>query len=160
MTMSTRSATDFTLERDPWGRLVLTDAEGRRHEGVVPARAFPVSDPEHWVSICDARGREVLFIERLTDVPPAVRQVLEHELTRREFVPKITRIISATREEPSRWRVETDRGPTEFQVNHEDDVRRVEPHQASILDSHGTRYWIPDYRQLDGASRRILDRYI
>ena len=74
----------------------------------------------------------------------------------REFVPVILRVNSATREEPSRWQVETDRGPTSFQVNSEGDVRRIEPAHASVVDSHGIRYWIPDIRRLDSRRRRQL----
>ena len=29
-----------------------------------------------------------------------------------------------------------------------------------IVDSHGIRYLIPDYRTLDATSRRLLERYI
>jgi hypothetical protein len=150
----------FQLHRDPWGRLIYTDAEGRSHSGVIPARAFPVSDPDHWVSICDSQGQEILWIERLADVPQEARQLLEDELDRREFVPVIKRIVSVTTEEPSQWSVETDRGPTTFQIQSEDDVRRVEPFQASVLDAHGIRYLIPDYRALDGSSRRLLDHFL
>ena len=55
--------------------------------------------------------------------------------------------------------METDRGPSTFQLNSEDDVRRIEPDQASIVDSHGVRYLIRDVRRLDATSRRILDHF-
>jgi len=56
--------------------------------------------------------------------------------------------------------VETDRGRTTFQLNSEDDVRRIEPDQASIVDTHGIRYLIMSVRELDGASRRILEYFL
>jgi hypothetical protein len=151
---------DFRLEYDPWGRMVYSDADGRRESGVTVVRAFPIGAPDHWISICDSQGHEILCIEDLAQVPPEVRVVLESELSRREFVPIIQRILSATPEEPSQWSVETDRGPTEFQINNEDDVRRIEPHQASILDSHGVRYLVPDVRKLDAQSRRLLEHFL
>ena len=150
----------FRLERDAWGQLILTDAEGRHQVGVGPVRAFPVTDPEHWLSICDAEGHEILCIENLAALPSDLREILDAELARREFIPIITRILSATPEEPSQWSVETDRGPTTFQINSEDNVRRIEPHQASVLDSHGIRYLIPDYRRLDSSSRHNLDHFL
>ena len=55
----------FGLVRDAWGRLVLIDADGRRHVGVEPVRAFPISDPRGWISLCDIHGRELLSIEPL-----------------------------------------------------------------------------------------------
>ena len=72
----------------------------------------------------------------------------------------IRRILSATHHEPSDWTVETDRGRTSFQLNNEDDVRRIEPDQASILDSHGIRYLITSVRKLDSGSRRILEHFL
>ena len=61
--------------------------------------------------------------------------------------------------DPSEWHVETNRGPTSFLLDSEDDVRRLGPFKALFIDSHGIRYLIPDTRELDYASRRILDRY-
>jgi hypothetical protein len=150
----------FTLERDRWGRLVYIDAAGQRREGVTPVRAFPVSDVEHWVSICDAEGHEIVLLEDVTKLPDAVRQTLSEELVRREFIPVIEKIVSATTQEPSQWYVETDRGPVAFQINSEDDVRRLGPQQASVIDSHGTRYLIPDIRRLDGISHKLLDHFL
>jgi hypothetical protein len=154
------AANRIRFEHDPFGRLILIGDDATRLVDVVPIRAFPVSDPDHQISICDADGHEVFFIWDLADVMPDVRKVLEEEMARREFIPVIEQIFSATHEEPSQWSVRTDRGETSFQVNNEDDVRRIEPVQASILDSHGTRYLIPDIRKLDSASRRIIDRYL
>ena len=63
--------------------------------------------------------------------------------------------------DPSQWRVVTDRGPTAFMIEDADnDVRRLGPNRILLVDTHGIRYLIPDVRQLDGASRRILDRYL
>jgi hypothetical protein len=151
---------NFELQRDAWGRLVLVDAAGSREVGVVPARAFPISDPEHWVSICDAAGHEILMIEALADVPARPRRALQDALAQREFVPVILKIDSATPEEPSHWQVQTNRGQTSFQVSSEEDVRRIEPARASVVDSHGIRYWIPDIRRLDAGSRRLLDHFL
>ena len=89
-----------------------------------------------------------------------MRKTVELELSQREFVPVIRRILSATHHEPSDWFVETDRGRTTFQLNSEDDVRRIEPDQASIVDAHGIRYLITSVRGLDGGSRRILEYFL
>src|SRR5437764_1332377 len=106
------AAGPFGLHRDAWGRLVLTDADGRQHAGIEPVRAFPLSDPAGPVAVCDAEGREVAWVESLAAVPAPVRQLLEEELARREFVPVIRRIVSVKpAAEPSEWHVETDRGP-------------------------------------------------
>ncbi len=123
-------------------------------------RAFPVSDPDHWISICDPHGQEILRIDDIHDLSLELRRTIELELSQREFTPVIHKILSATHHEPSEWFVETDRGRTTFQLNSEDDVRRSGPDQASIVDVHGIRYLILSVRALDGASRRILDHFL
>ncbi len=148
------------LEHDPWGQLIMETDDGQRFSTVVPTRAFPISDPDHWISICDAQGQEILSIDDIRELPSDLRATLELELSQREFVPVIRKIFTATQHEPSEWHVETDRGRTTFQLNSEDDVRRIEPDQASIVDSHGIRYLITSVRGLDGGSRRLLDYFL
>ena len=42
---------DIRLYYDDVGRLVLVDAQGVQHAGVEPVRGFPISDPDHWISV-------------------------------------------------------------------------------------------------------------
>jgi hypothetical protein len=156
-----KSMMQFGLTHDSFGRLVLIDAEGVRHIDVTPVRAFPNSDPEHWISIVDSDGHEIVCLEKLADVPPATRRVLEEEFANREFVPVIERIYRVSAEsEPSEWTVQTDRGQTKFVLESEEHARRLDAHRAMISDAHGTRYLIADIRQLDSRSRRYLERYL
>jgi len=155
------AAGEFDLANDAWGRLVLIDSHGARHEGVEPVRAFPLSDPQRWVAICDAAGGEVAFIDDLAALAPAVREVLEEALARRDFVPVVERIVRVSVDaEPSEWEVVTDRGMTQFLLTSDDGVRRLGPFEAMLVDTHGTRYMISDLRRLDVNSRRILDRFL
>ena len=62
--------------------------------------------------------------------------------------------------EPCEWFVETDRGPTSFVLNSDEHVRKLGQDRALILDSHGLRYLVPDAKQLDAHSRRLLSRYL
>ena len=153
---------DFTLERDNWQQLVLVWPDGRRVAGVEPVRAFPISAPDGFLSICDAEGHVLIRIDNLADLPAEVRALIETELSRREFVPLVLRIESVfTESDPSEWRVVTDRGPTTFLMEDSDnDVRRLGPYRIMLVDTHGIRYMIPDTRRLNAASRRILDRYL
>lgn len=151
----------FRLHHDAWGRLVLTDADGQEHASVEPVRAFPITDPRFGIAMCAADGRELYWIENLDDVPQPARQLLEHELARRQFLPIVQRILKVSSAvEPSEWDVETDRGRTCFSLKNEEDVRRLAGQRALILDAHGIRYLIPDVRVLDAGSRRILERYL
>lgn len=150
----------FSLFRDSLGRLLLSYA-GREYSDVKPIRIFPISDPEHWVSLCDADGNEVICLEDLNHLPGQVRQLLLEELGVREFLPIIKKIMGiSSRFEPSEWLVETDRGETCFVLNDEDDIHRLSTYRILIIDAHRIRYLIPDMRRLDSASRRVLAHYI
>lgn len=162
MSTDTRAIGDFTINRDAWGQLVLRWADGRQLVGVEAARAFPISAPEEYVSICDAEGHEVICIEDPNGLQPAVLEILEEELARREFVPVVVRIENVFADtDPSQWQIVTNRGPVTFLMEDSDnDVRRLGPNRILLVDTHGIRYLIPDTRRLDSVSRRILDRYL
>ena len=151
----------FELYHDAWGRLVLVDAAGAEHVGCEPVRSFPLSDPERFISLCDAQGRELVCVARLETLPERVRSVLVDALARREFVPVVTAILHIDgNSDPTTWTVRTDRGETSFVVSGEDDIRRLGRHRALVVDRGGIRYLIPDARQLDAASRRLLERFL
>lgn len=155
------TAGTFGLSHDNWGRLVMIDRDGRRHVGVEPVRAFPISDAEHWISIVDNEGRELACVHDVAQLPAQTRQILEEDLARREFVPVLERIYGVSSEAaPSEWDVQTDRGRTRFTLNSEDDIRRLGPYNALVIDVNGIRYVINDIRTFDAASRRVLERYL
>lgn len=157
----TTTAPQFTLSHDAFGRLVLIDADGVRHANVAPVRAFPTSDPQRWISLVTVEGAELVCVPALDELPNTTREILIAELDRREFTPRITRIVSiSSLTEPTRWTVETDRGPTQFVLESDSDVRRLSRNRAFIFDSHGTRYQVEDVRKLDARSRRYLERYL
>ena len=65
------------LTRDAFGKLVLTDAQGERHVGVAPVRAFPIQAPDEGISLMTSDGREVAWIPALTELAPALRAMLD-----------------------------------------------------------------------------------
>lgn len=155
------STIDFQLERDAFGRLVLTDAQGLRHEGVVPVRAFPIAAPLESLSLLSAEGRELAWVPALDKLPEAIRRLLEEELSQREFVPVIKRIRSvSTFSTPSIWTVETDRGETQLELKGEEDIRRLEGPDLLIADSHGIQFLVRDRWALDRHSRKLLERFL
>jgi hypothetical protein len=160
-TANGRAKAPFALAHDSWGRLVLTDGEGRQHVNVEAIRAFPLSDSRRGIALCDHAGYELLWIEELDKLPAPLRDTLEKELAQREFVPVVRRVVRVSAPvEPSEWEIETDRGRAIFVLNNEDDVHRLDDRRALITDAHGIRYLIPDTHQLDAVSRRLLERYL
>lgn len=149
------------LQRNPFGRLVLTDADGTVHEGVVPVRAFPIGAPDEGLSLVSAAGRELAWVDRLADLPPAQRTLVEEELAAREFVPEIRRLVSVSSfSTPSTWTVDTDRGATRFVLKGEEDIRRIGHSTLLIADSQGLQFRVADLLALDRHSKRLLERFL
>jgi hypothetical protein len=152
---------DFGLARDPFGRLVLRDAGGAEHVGVVPVRAFPIAAPEEGLSLVSPDGRELAWIERLDALDTARRTLIEEDLASREFVPEIRAIRAVSSfATPSTWTVDTDRGETTLVLKGEEDIRRLARTSLLIADRHGIQFLVRDIGALDRASRRLLDRFL
>ena len=151
----------FQLKRHAAGQLVLVDACGDSHVGVVPVRAFPLAAPDEGISLVGTEGHELAWIEHLQALPPTMRTLLEEELALRDFVPEISRLQSvSTFGTPSIWTVETDRGVTSFILKGEEDIRRLGHNALLIAGSEGVQYRVRDMTALDRTSRRLLERFL
>ncbi len=152
---------NWTLQRDPAGRLVFTDAQGVAHEGVTPVRAFPLSAPQSGLSIVGPDGHELLWLDALQAVSEPARTLLADELAVREFAPVVQQLLSvSTFATPSTWEVLTDRGATSFVLKSEDDIRRLPGSALLINSSHGVVWSIPDRMGMDKHSRKLLERFL
>ncbi len=151
----------FELTRNPLGQLVWRSGSGAVHTAVVPVRAFPLAAPDEGLSIVSAEGRELVWVDTLDELPAAVRALVDEELAAREFVPEIHRLSGvSTFSTPSVWSVETDRGPTQFILKSEEDIRRLQRNGLLIASGQGVQYLVRDKTQLDRASRKLLDRFL
>ena len=151
----------FQLMRKPSGRLLFSGADGQEHDGVVPVRAFPLTAPDEGISLVGTEGHELLWIDRLQDLPEYERVLLQDELALRDFMPEITRLVSVSSfGTPSVWKVETDRGDTSFVLKGEEDIRRLKGSALLIGSSEGVQYSIADMTALDRDSRRLLERFL
>jgi Domain of unknown function (DUF1854) len=152
---------DFQLQRDAFGRLNLTTPDGTVYPNVSPVRAFPVQAPDEGLALVNADGKEVAWIERLEDLPPATAALIREELAGREFMPEISRIVDVTSfATPCTWTVETSRGQTEFVLRGEEDIRRIGATSLLVSDTHGIHFLIRDQYGLDKHSKKILDRFL
>jgi hypothetical protein len=152
---------DFQLQRNPFGQLVFTGADGVTHAGVEPARSFPITAPREGVSILSRDGHELAWIPNLDQLDKETRILIVDELEVREFMPEIRRIIAVSGyATPCTWRVETNKGDTSFILKAEEDIRRLTPPTLMIMDKRGIQFLIRDPRSLDASSRRILDRFM
>ncbi|MBV2193788.1 MAG: DUF1854 domain-containing protein [Azonexus sp.] len=151
----------FQLKRNAFGRLEFTDGRGEVCEDVVPVRAFPIAAPDQGIALMSPAGHELAWLERLDDLPPPLRQLIEEELAGREFMPEIQRIRQVSSyATPSTWTLETDRGATTLVLKAEEDIRRLSHCTLLIADAHGVHFLIRDLQQLDRTSRRLLDHFL
>lgn len=152
---------DWTLSRLPQGTLQLRTADGALHDGVTPVRAFPLNAPDEGLALVGTDGQELAWIARLDETDAATRQLIEEELSPREFRPLIQRILDVSAyATPSTWRLETDRGPAQLVLKSEDDIRRLAGGRLLILDASGLQFEIADRFTIDRGSRRILNRFL
>ena len=160
--MNAPAAMRFQLDRTPFGKLVLTNADGEVFEGVVPVRAFPVQSPDDGIGMVSAEGREVAWIDKLGELPEPTQSFVRQELATREFMPVIQKIVSVTSfSTPCTWKVETDRGDTQFVLRGDEDIRRIGTEGALLVaDSHGIQFLVRDQHALNAHSRKILDRFL
>jgi hypothetical protein len=151
----------FTLRRDAFGKLVLTNGDGEEFVGVTPVRSFPVQAPTKGISLVRDGGKEVAWIDDLAALPADIRTLVADELDGREFMPEIQSIKAVSSfATPCTWTVTTDRGDTEFVLKGEEDIRRLGAYSLLIADSHGIHFLIRDMFGIDKGSRKILDRFL
>ncbi len=159
--MSDAVTVDFSLAFDPFGKLVVTLADGTQHVGAVAARAFPIAAPDQTISILSAEGKELAWIDRLSDLPEAQRDIVSQALQGREFMPEILRLDGVNSfSTPSIWRVQTNRGPAQLVLKGEEDIRRLTTHRLIVADAHGVQFLIRDLPSLDRHTRKLLDRFL
>jgi hypothetical protein len=77
-------------------------------------------------------------------------------------MPQLEAILSVSSfSTPCTWRVQTDRGVTEFVLRGDEDIRRIGGDNGLLIaDSHAIQYLVRDQFALDAKSRRILDRFL
>ena len=154
-------ATNFQLRRDSFGKLVITLENGEEHVGVIPVRAFPIQAPTRGISLVRDGGKEVAWIDDLTEMSEQVRNLVQEEIEGREFIPEILHIKDVSSfATPCTWYVKTDRGDTEFVLKVDEDIRRVGEASLLVADSHGINFLVRDMYRIDKHSRKILDRFL
>lgn len=138
----------------------LTLENDRSWSKAVAARAFPLSDPEHYIGFLDGQGKDIGMLHDPSLLDPASRKVVEEELEKRYFVP-IIEIVESVKEEFGTvyWSVKTNKGTKEIIVrNLRDNLQEIPPSRVLITDVDGNRYEFPDVSKLDTKSMGIVLR--
>jgi hypothetical protein len=125
-------------------------------------RAFPLSTPDDFLSLQGADGKEIAMLRNVGDVPHESRLLLEEELDRRYFTPRIEQ-IQELKADAGMWRfkVVTQRGTAEFFVrNWRDSAVEISRGRWQIMSVDGGRFEIVDINALDALSLRLLDQLL
>lgn len=142
------------LYREPAWRLRLTIADDRSYTRVKIVRAAPLSHPQRYICVLDAKDEEICMFPDLKDVDEQMRQIMEEELDRRYLTSTIERVDTVRNEfGTSYWEVSTNRGEREFVVqNAAENAQWLGEHRLLLVDVDGNRFEIPDLNQLDSKS--------
>ncbi|MCS6859048.1 MAG: DUF1854 domain-containing protein [Abditibacteriales bacterium] len=152
----------IVIKRNQFNELVVELENGETLENVTPVRAFPLTAPTKFIAITNQDGEDLGLIEDVEKLDRASRTILEEELAKRYFIPRIHRVLSLkNRFGVLSWEVETDRGVRTFEIRERDDIRRLPGTNRVLLrDVDGNRYEIPDTTQLDVASQMLLETVV
>src|SRR5579863_532267 len=151
----------FTLDRDTKGRLILKRPGQEDLAEVRIRRAFPWSSPDSFISIRNAKGKEVMMIDNLADLPGPLKQTIDRYLAGTSFIPRIQRVIHVdVRFGFQTWTVETDRGQIEFRVQGREDIRFMPDGRFCVKDADGNLYELRPLWDLDEASRKAIEALV
>ena len=144
--------------KDSWQKLYM-DVGNEILGPVRVKRAFPLTAPKDIIVIEDMDGEFLGIIKQYTNIDAASVQILETELENEFFLPQISKIYDIKDQMGIlTWRVETDRGPRQFEVrNRRADVRWFSNTHAVIQDADGNKYEIAGLSRLDMASRQKVE---
>ncbi len=131
----------------------------REIEKVRPRRLFPFTRKMEYISFLDSNGEEIFILDDAQKLDKDSVRALKHTLDRYYVIPKISRILSIEDDFGAFvWKVETDRGITEFEVRQPSiSVKIVGRFYVIIKDINDNSYEIADMRNLDDKSRKLLD---
>ena len=125
-------------------------------------RAFPLSEPNGFLSVRYGANKEVGLIVNPAELNAENRKLVEEDLERRYLVPAVKRIVAAKeRFGTVDWTMETDRGLCRFTTrNLRENVQRPAPGRIILNDVDGNRYDIRNLDDLSLESQDLLFRHL
>jgi hypothetical protein len=126
----------------------------------VVRQCFPQSGAGAFLSIQDGAGKEIGILKSIDQIDQHSRQLLQRELDRRYYTPKISE-VNVLRQEAGMWyfEVETQRGHVSFYVrNWRDSSHEIQPGRLQIHSVDGQRFEIPDFGALNARSQSLLEQ--
>jgi len=140
-------------------RLCLSICGGEELPDARAAMAFPVTAPDTFVDLCDAKGESVGMLRSLAELDAGSRGAVKAALEARYLIPKVLRVLELSELGPFvlRWRVQTDRGERTIHTESpREAIRYQTPDHLRLTDLAGNHYDFPSIAGLDPDSRRLL----
>ena len=151
------------LERTDLYLVKLTLKNGDIYEELEPRMLFPFTNHSMYISLLNKQEKEVAFIRDLAELDEASANALKECFSEYYMIPKILRVLSCEDKFGNlKWTVETDRGEITFQIkNRHNDIKHLwGTPRVIVRDSNDNRYEIPNYKELDSRSARLLFSYL
>ncbi len=148
------------LFHQPKDRLRLTVGEEKSYITVKPAWAAPLSFPNQFLALLDGKGNEILTLhEPATDLEPSSYNALMEEVKKRYLTSQIVKIEEAKVEfGATYWHVVTERGQRDFVTQSlQENAQWLNDHHLLLIDVDGNRFEIPDVKNLDPVSVKLIE---
>ncbi|MDF3130369.1 DUF1854 domain-containing protein [Kiritimatiellaeota bacterium B1221] len=144
-----------TLLHLPNGQLALQTDDGP--EAVTLSPCFPWTAPGKFLSLRNAEGKELCFLESPDELDEASRCLLNKELSQSTATFQIESIQSVKKEIELRcWEVTTSRGTRSFQTELDEWPRALPDGSFLIEDLFGDLYVISALEKLDPLSAKLF----
>ena len=144
------------------------NGETKFFERIVPVRAFPITDPDCFISIREpdtregGKGAEIGMIDKLADFGEETEKLILEELDRRYFTPVIEKIYNVKEKFGYLYfDVLTSSGKVSFVMNNpSSNIRVLEDRRSLIYDIDGNCFEIPEVEKMDKASFKKIEIYL
>jgi hypothetical protein len=136
--------------------------EERTYLYVQIARAFPLSRPDRLIGLRDGKEKDIGMLASTEGLDAESRRILDEEMARRYFVPRVTRVKKAKKEfDTVTWDVETDKGSRVYVVqNLRESVLEVQPGRVIVTDRTGARFEFPEVSRAGAETISLLSRVL
>ena len=153
---------NMKLDKDSSEQLMVTTPDGMVHCPVTVVRAFPMSShTDENISIINASGKEIIWLETLNSLTPAEQGLIREALVHSNRFHKIARVHSISSSNvPCTWRVETLHGDLEFTLENEEDITCLNNDLFLIKDNKEFFYMLPHGSSLDRKSLKLVESFI
>jgi hypothetical protein len=145
----------FTRSGD---RELLLHLCGAQYSDLRIRLAFPLEAEGEFVGFSLADGTELGMLERVRDLDPDSCALLQAELDKIYFRPRVTNVGRLVEEQGAlRGQIDTTSGPRQIEIRgYRENVRLLAGTRAMIEDVDGNRYLVDNWQSLPKLTRQIL----